>query len=323
MPALLIAAPTQRSGKTALAAAFTQRLVYAGRRAVALRLGAGGDVGAAADAAFFATLPGARGRGGQPIPAADAAGEIARLAGDGVAVVEAGENTDIVAVATALDAATVLVQRGLPDDDAVLALQELALALGARFVGVVLFAVPAVLLGRAAQVLDDAALPLLVALPEDRLLAAPTIGEIAAFLPAEFLLGEEDADLVVEELMINPISADPGQAYYARRRNKAVITRSDKTDSQLAALASNTDCLLLTGGLMPSPYTLDRAANEEVAVLLARPNTLQTVRRLEDIFGTTRFGSERKLERVVELLNAGMDWQTLDRALAASSAPAV
>jgi BioD-like phosphotransacetylase family protein len=281
------------------------------------------DAGAAADAAFFATLPGARGRGGQPIPAADAAREIARLAGDNVAVVEAGENTDIVAVATALDAATVLVHAGLPNDDAVLVLQELALALGGRFVGVALFAVPAVLLGPAMQALDDSALPLLVALPEDRLLAAPTIGEIAAFLPAEFLLGEEDAGLVVEELMINPISADPGQAYYARRRNKAVITRSDKTDSQLAALASNTDCLLLTGGLLPSPYTLDRAANEEVAVLLARPNTLQTVRKLEDIFGTTRFGSERKLERVVELLNAGMDWQPLDRALAASSAPAV
>ena len=322
MPVVLVAASTPLSGKTALAAAIVQRLAYQGRRVVALRLGAGGDPGVAADAAFFATLPGARGRGGSPIPVGGAAGEIQRLAGDGVAIVEADAGADLTQLAAALDAPTILVQRGLPDEDATLALQNLALALGEHLLGVMLVGVPAGQIAAATGAMDEAALPLLAVLPEDRLLSAPTIGELASFLPAEVLLGEEDQDLVLEEILINPISADPGQPYFARRRNKVVITRSDKTDTQLAALASNTDCLLLTGGLLPSPYTLDRAANEEVAVLLARSDTRQTVRRLEGIFGTTRFGSERKLERMVQLLDGRIDWETIDRAIGAAGAPA-
>jgi BioD-like phosphotransacetylase family protein len=322
MPVLLIAATAPRSGKSALAAAIVQRFAYQGRRVLALRLGAGGDPGAAADAEFFATLPGARGRGGAPIPAGGALNEIQQLAGDGVAVIEADAGADVAALATALDAPTLLVQRGAPDEDATLSLQNLALALDARLLGVILVGVPASQLPAASTAMDEAALPLLGALPEDRLLAAPTIGELAAFLPAEVLLGEEEQDLVLEEMMINPISADPGQPYYARRRNKVVITRSDKTDTQLAALASNTDCLLLTGGLLPSPYTLDRAANEEVAVLLTRADTRQTVRKLEGIFAATRFASERKLERMSHLLEGRIDWQPIDEALHVAGASA-
>jgi len=315
MPVLLVAATEAHAGKTSFAATIARRLVYDGRRALALRLGAGGDPAAAADAAFFATLPGARGRGGQPILPADAPTTIAALADTDVVVLEAPETADLPVLANTLDAVVLLVQRGAPDANAVASLRDLAQRLGARLVGVVLTAVPAALLERAVAALHDAGLLVIAALPEEKLLYAPTLAEIAAFLPAEFLLGEEEADLVVEELMINPISSDPGQPYYARRRNKAVITRSDKTDAQLAALAGNTDALILTGGLMPSPYTLDRAVSDEVAVLLTRLDTRMTVRKLEDIYMTTRFGSERKLERMAELLHDRLNWDALLNAL--------
>src|SRR5690349_18307480 len=116
MRALLVAsaqAGQAGAGKTALAAAIAQRLAYDGRRVLAVRLGGSGDPGAVADAAFFATLPGARGRGGQPVPAVSAAAELPAQAGDSVLVVEAGEGDDPVALASALDAAVVLVQRGV------------------------------------------------------------------------------------------------------------------------------------------------------------------------------------------------------------------
>jgi BioD-like phosphotransacetylase family protein len=322
MPVLLVAATEAHAGKTGFAAAITRRLVYDGRRALALRLGAGGDPAASADAAFFATLPGARGRGGQPILPADATAAISTLASADIAVLEAPETADLPALAETLDAAVLLVQRGVPDASAVETLRSLAQRLGVRLTGVALTAVPAALLERSVAALNDAGLPVIAAVPEEKLLYAPTLAEIAAFLPAEFLLGEEEADLVVEELMINPISSDPGQPYYARRRNKAVITRSDKTDAQLAALAGNTDCLILTGGLMPSPYTLDRAVSDEVAVLLTRLDTRMTVRKLEDIYTTTRFGSERKLERMAELLHERLNWDALFAALGLQAAAA-
>lgn len=322
MPALLVASLAPHAGKTGITAAVTQRIAYQGQRVLALRLGAAGDAHAAADAAYFATLPGARGRGGEPVPPVSATQDVPSLAGDSVAIVEAPEGGDLAALARDLAAPALLVHHGSPDDDAILALQDAALDLGERLLGVVLVAVPAAQIDDATAAIDAAALPLLGALPEDRLLYAPTIGEIAEFLQGDLILGEDDAGLVIEELMIGPILSDPGQAYFARRGNKAIVTRSDKTDSTLAALASNTDCLILTGGLIPSPYTLDRAANEEVAVILARATTPQTVRRLEDIFATTRFGSERKLERISELLAQRLDWPPIAAALGLQPAPA-
>ncbi|MHB8577295.1 MAG: DRTGG domain-containing protein [Dehalococcoidia bacterium] len=316
MRALLIASLEPHAGKTGLAAALARRFAFEGRRVLALRLGAGGDQRAGDDAAYFATLPGARGRGGSPIAPSVAATSIATLAGDATPIVEAQDGADVPALARELDAGTVLIHHGLPDEDAVLALQNLALALAERFVGVVLTALPERSLAAAESLMADAALPMLAALPEDRLLYSPTIAEIAAALDAELLLGEESEDQVIEQLLISPITTDPGQPYFSRRGDKAVIVRSDKTDQQLAAMQSNTDCLILTGGLQPSPYTLDRAANEEIALLLTRGDTRATIGRLESIYASSRFSSERKLERMAELLQDRLDAAPIAAALA-------
>ncbi|HLZ70588.1 MAG TPA: DRTGG domain-containing protein [Dehalococcoidia bacterium] len=316
MRTLLIASLEPHAGKTGIAAALTQRLAYEGRRVLALRLGAAGDDRAAADARFFATLPDARGRGGAPLPADSAGPEIARLAEDGSAIVETPDGAEIAGLANALTASVIAVHRGAPAEDETLRLQNLALALGARFLGVVLTALPKSGVAPARTALDEAALPALAVLPEDRLLYAPTIGEIADLLHAHLLLGEAAEDNVIEELMIGPVSADPGQPYYTRRARKAVIARSDKTDSQLAAMQTDTDCLILTGGLNPSPYTLDRASNEEIALMVAPGDTQTTLRALEDVYGRSRFVSETKLERMSQLLHDELDFAPIGAALA-------
>ncbi len=315
MRVLLIASLEPHAGKTGIAAALTQRLAYEGRRVLALRLGAAADDRATADARFFATLPGARDRGGTPLPADVSAEAIASLAEGGTAIVEAADGVDLAAQANRLDAAVILVHRGVPSEDDTLRLQNLALDLGARFLGVVLTALPKSAVAAARAVLEEAALPALAVLPEDRLLYMPTIGEIADLLHANLLLGEEAEETVIEELMIGPVSADPGQPYYTRRGRKAVVARSDKTDSQLAAMQTDTDCLILTGGFNPSPYTLDRASNEEIALMVAPGDTQTTLRALEDIYGRSRFVGEAKLERMSELLRGTLDFEPIAAAL--------
>jgi len=73
--------------------------------------------------------------------------------------------------------------------------------------------------------------------------------------------------------------------------------------------------LILTGGVDPSPYTIDRAADEEISVLLTRLDTRATVSRLENIFLSSRFESEQKLERMRALLDEHLDWGALRQAL--------
>lgn len=301
MITVLFVSPMPGAGKTGVLAALALQLAYDGRRVLALRLGDTADRSAAADAETFAELPFARGRGGRPVSAAEAAALVAEgqrpvevlfLEADAVEAQQAVDQ---------FDARVVLVVRGNPAGAAD-ALASAVATLGARLRGVALTAVPARQLGAAADVVEAAGAPLLAALPEDRTLYAPSIGDLVEALDAEIILGEPDPHQIVEYLLVNPITVDAGQPYFARRRNKAVIARSDKTDLQLAALHSQTDVLILSGGIPPSPYTIDRAAGEEVPLLLTRADTRRAVQLVHDVFGQSRFAGETKLARMGELL---------------------
>jgi len=313
MKTLLVTSPQPGAGKTGVLAALALRLAYEGRRVLALRLGDEDHPGARADAAFYAGLPFARGRGGRPVQAGDAA----RVAAEGGLPVElllledAGDGSGA-QLALSADVRVLAVLRGVPQDDGA-AVQAAVQQLGERFAGVVATAVPE----RFARAMRAAApglgLPALAVIPEDRTLYAPTIGDLLEALDAELILGDPEEDQIIEHMLIGPLTVDPSDPYFKRRRNKAVITRSDKTDLQLAALHTHTDLLILTGGFPPSPYTIDRAAGEEVPILLTRADTRQSVALLADVWGSARFSGERKLERLGELLAAEWDLPTMTR----------
>jgi BioD-like phosphotransacetylase family protein len=318
-PVLIIGALQPHAGKTGLAAAIALKLAYEGRRILALRLSGGDDAGVArADAEFFRTLPFARGRGGLPLSAEDAASaaEEQSRAG-GLLILEAAMGSDLGALAGQLNAAVVLATRSA-DATAMQGLSAAASMLGPRLVGVAAVAVPATLTRPAEHALAQGPVHVLGVLPEDATLYAPSVLEIAEALDAEVVLGEPSESQIIERLLVGPITTDPGQPYYARSRSKkAIITRSDKPDLQLAAMHTDIDCLILTGGLNPSPYTIDRAADSEISVLLTQADTRGAVKLLEEIFTHTRFVGEEKLERMGSLLDQNLDWAPLRRALGA------
>ena len=302
MKTLLVTSPQPGAGKTGVAAALALRLAYEGHRLLVLRLGEEGDAGAVADAEFYAGLPFARGRGGRPVRFEDAT----RIAQEGgrpvdLLVLEDAGDAGGEAVAAQPEARVLAVLRGDPRGQGE-ALQSAGEALGEKLAGVVATAVPERHARAARGAAEQFGLPALAVLSEDRALYAPLIGDVVEALDAEVILGDPPPDQVIEHMLIGPLTVDPSDPYFKRRRNKAVITRSDKTDLQLAALHTQTDVLILTGGFPPSPYTIDRAAGEEVPILLTRADTRRTIALLADTVGVSRFAGERKLERLGELL---------------------
>ena len=113
-------------------------------------------------------------------------------------------------------------------------------------------------------------------LPEDRRLLGVTVGELAQHLEGRFLVWEEGADNLVEHLMIGGLILDSGTAYFEQRENKAVVVRGDRPDIQMAALATPTSCLLLTGGKEPIEYVLYEAEQVEVPIARNRPGNKKT-----------------------------------------------
>jgi hypothetical protein len=252
---------------------LAHRLAYAGHAVQLLRLG--DDDRAEADASAFlqfefADTPGA------PI-------EVASVPGDaeGVVVLEAPPGADARALAAQLGARLVIV-----GDEGLVAPGDAT---------VVVNHVPA-----SSRVASNGALRI----PEDRLLAAPTVGRLIEAAGASVLTRSHTGDgAICEHIVIAAISHDPADDYMRRFARKAVVCRSSRVDLALGAMIAGTELLLLTGGEEPSPYILDRAAGSRATTLALAPgNTVDTVRDIEASFGRNPFSHEAKAERIGALL---------------------
>jgi len=277
MSRILVAGTEPNAGATTVAVGLAHRLAYAGRAVRLERLA--GDARAEADAQTFSLLEFAAATG-RPL---DEAGLPADTSA--VTVIEAPAGADAAAIA----------QR-----------------LGARLVLVATQAASAAPAG-ATVILNRQRTAGALALAEDRLLAAPTVGRLIEASGAQVLSRSEEGDAAIcEHLVVAAISHDAADAYYNRFPRRAVVCRAERVDLALAAMLTGSDVLVLTGGVEPSPYLLDRAAaTRSTTLLLAPERTVETVRDIEGLFGSSPFSHEAKVERAGVLLAAAVDDATL------------
>lgn len=271
MPAFVLLAPKPLSGKTTIAAALAQRLKAEGKTVSLSRLG--DDANAAADKALFAIISGSA--DSAQVTLAEAA------AGDA----SSGANRAIVVADAALPAGEIA---------------AFCAPLADKLAGVVLNRVPA---RRADAIRADAVaagLKVIGIVLEDRLLASPTLGEVAEALQAEKLFFDSSAQRPLDRTLIASISADPGQGYFAGANT--VIVRSDKPDLQLAALNAGANAMIVTGELPILSYVLNRAEEDTVPLLRTKLKTADAVKVIEDLYASKPFaGGAEKLSRAAEL----------------------
>jgi len=309
MPALVLFSQRPRAGKSTVAVGLAQRLRQDNRTAALVRLGPPDDESAAADARCFAALGLAGGKATEPSSPDEAAGQV-QGAPDTTFLLELPASE----TPRAEDGSAVLVER-FADLDAAKA-ASFGKTLAASFAGVIITATPAARQAAISADLAGRGLPLLAVLPEDRLLAAPTIAEMAAALDAEALFLDGRADTIVERMTIASIAADPGQGYFVQFGPQAVIVRCDKPDLHLAALHTSTLCLILTGGRMPLAYVTERAESEGVPLLITTKDTPAAVQALEALYAGGHFSGQRKAERIAQLVAEHLDNDALRKALA-------
>ncbi len=323
MSTLLIASLQPGEGRTTTAAALGARLAAEGRNVRLLRVRSpeGADAAAEDDARTLAAVPGcASPRAAVSEQEAHTEANSTNAAGD-VCIIETppgGETPSGIPheLAVRLAARVVLVSAGV-DELRRGDLSAAAQTLGDTLLGVVATRQPERRLDAAEAELRERGLACLAALPEDRLLAGPNVREMAETLRASRLVEEGEEEEALEYIMLGPISADPGQPYFLQHGHKAAINRFDRMDLHLAALATEPDCLILTGGQAPSPYLLDRLAGSglDITVLISPEGTVRTVELLDDLYGRTRFTGRRKLNRAVELFRERLDLRQLVEAL--------
>jgi BioD-like phosphotransacetylase family protein len=183
---------------------------------------------------------------------------------------------------------------------------------GDRLLGVVINAVPRRHIRFAQDVarplLEGRGLPVFAILPEERLLSSISVQELVAQLEGEVLCCPDQTDELIEYLMVGAMTAGSALTYFRRMPNKAVITGGDRHDLQLAALETSTRCLILTGNQRPSSVVLDRACEVGVPIIVVEPDTLTTVRTVEQIFGRTFLRQPRKSAHFETILEERFDF---------------
>ena len=317
MNALIVTSAQAGDGKSTIAAGLALHLLASGRRVHILRVQGSDAASAERDAALLAAVPGppTAGSPGRALPLSEAGEAVKEAAGDGVAVVEA-EPAEAREAASAWGAGAVVVQRAGATEAALRQAQgAAALGIAVEKTAVAVTAVAAADLSKVRAALEVKGPRPLLVLPEDRTLAAPRLGELARALEASFLCDGADEDEVIERIMIGSVASDPGAPYFSMHERKAVLTRFDKTDVQLAALCTPLVCLLLTGGQRPSPYLFDRAQSLGVPVLLTARSTVDAMEALGEAYAGARFGGARKLERLRVLLAEHLDTAALETLL--------
>ena len=210
------------------------------------------------------------------------------------------------ALAELLDAKVVLIMYYRPGLAVDRVLEECK-AFGQRLVGVL---INSVTLYRERQVcvdlgpaIESYGVKFLGAIPEDRLMQAVTVGQIAEHLDGQWVMGKERSRELVENFLIGGNIMDSGLTYFGRMEHKAVIVRGDRPDIQLAALSTPTTCLVLTGGHQPIQYVYYQAEQQEVPLLVVQTDTISTADALATVLERSSFYHPRKLARFQELMS--------------------
>ena len=146
-------------------------------------------------------------------------------------------------------------------------------------------------------------------LPEDRRMLGVTVDQLKNRLNGNYagFLTDDMKNYLIEHFLIGGLILDWGVHYFNTRVNKAVISRGDRPDIQMSALATPTSCLVATSGVTPVEYIIYEAEQEEVPIIVVENSTLSVAKELEYIYSDCKFNHRLKLDRFTELINANID----------------
>ena len=325
MTVTIVASTKPGTGKTALAACLAARFTATGQKiGVAKAFTAVEDDPDAA--AFRSLLPDAAAatpvRYSGEVPGDEETDEaIERLEelarGRDAAVIEglAGAPGPNLSLARALDGRVVLVAP-FGDDPA-----AQARSYEERLAGVVINSVPRYKLrgfvNGSRKRTEEADVPYLGWIPEDRRLLAPSVRDLAGQLEGEFVVCESHADRLIDNVLIGGMVREWASFYFGSRHNVGVLVRGDRPDIQLAALQTGTvRALILTTGVRPIEYVYYEAERLGTPVVVVEADTHRAAAMLETAVGRARFDHPDKLARYLELAEDRLDFGALDAALA-------
>lgn len=156
-------------------------------------------------------------------------------------------------------------------------------------------------------------LELLGAMPEESLLASPTLHQIAKVIGGRFINSRTEAHLRIDRIIIGAMNSSNIMEHFSA--GTLVITPGDREDIVLAALSTagiqDSDKaiagLILSGDLLPHPTVLDLIAQSPLPVIGSPLDSYSTANAIYSMTIKTLPGDDEKIARIQSLVESHID----------------
>lgn len=199
--------------------------------------------------------------------------------------------------------------------DDILLQRELFLQQGIEKIHLVLNMVPPMLrktiTDKISPFLSEKGINLIGVIYHNRDLFSPTIREIQKALDGEMIPDSDKMDTLIDQFMIGSMSPENALKWFRRARDKAVITSGDRSDICLTALETDTNLLILTGGMGPDIGVVARARELGVPIMMTAHDTYTTGQIVDNLIGTLTADNKEKLAIVEKIVGDSLDLTSL------------
>jgi uncharacterized protein len=159
-----------------------------------------------------------------------------------------------------------------------------------------------------------AGLKLYGAIPENRMLAALSVGDLAEILDGKILNNPEKSSDLIENIMVGSSTFDRGAAYYQRKNNKAVLVWGERPGYRKAAVAAlpqaalqtSTRCVVISDASVPLPAIIQKAAEKGVPFISAPGKLTELIAKLEKAMSAISFAQEQKMAVLTSQLTSSL-----------------
>jgi BioD-like phosphotransacetylase family protein len=194
-------------------------------------------------------------------------------------------------------------------------LDKISSVFGARLKGVVLNKIPPhsslEIANRLVPAMYTDGYKLVAMIPEDRRMLSPTVGQVTSHLEADLIFEGDGTESLVEHVMVGGWFLDQGAYVFSRRKNKAVVVRGDRSDIQMAALATSTSCLVLTAGMRPIQYVTYHAEQSQTPMLVVPYSTSEAMERLGSVRQSASVHHLAKIAHYADMLSTSCNTESL------------
>ncbi|MEG6521572.1 phosphotransacetylase family protein [Desulfotomaculum sp. 1211_IL3151] len=150
-------------------------------------------------------------------------------------------------------------------------------------------------------------------IPKQRVLSSPSVAQVHELLGGELLTGEDNLDLLTEDIIVGAMTIESALVHLRRGNNKIFLIGGDRADMALAALETSTSVIVLTGGLYPDVKVINRAMEKGVPVLLVHYDTYTAIERLSELAGRITPKNQNCIRKAIENVERYCDWQGILR----------